>query len=150
MTHTTPASSLRRLRMPGRACRAPLGLAAILLCAALLAGGCGTGHPKVIAAGELAEAKLFPYYRVYWVGPSFENHPLPPAARGERAAAAERPRLGVREASCARLLPRALRADGYASAAHRPVAARAHLPAHGRGGRGRTQPHRVSDLVLVG
>src|SRR5438309_3599065 len=76
MTHTTPASSLRRPRMPGRACRAPLGLAAILLCAALLAGGCGTGHPKVIAAGELAEAKLFPYYRVYWVGPSFENHPL--------------------------------------------------------------------------
>ena len=76
MTHTTSASSLRRPRMPGRAGRARLALAAILLCAALLAGGCGTGHPKVIAAGELAEAKLFPYYRVYWVGPSFENHPL--------------------------------------------------------------------------
>jgi hypothetical protein len=51
-------------------------LAAMLLCAALAAGGCGTGHPKPIAAGELAEAKLFPYYRIYWVGPSFENHPL--------------------------------------------------------------------------
>jgi hypothetical protein len=51
-------------------------LAAILLGAALAAGGCATGHPKPIAAGELAEAKLFPYYRIYWVGPSFENHPL--------------------------------------------------------------------------
>jgi hypothetical protein len=51
-------------------------LAAILSCAALGAGGCGTGHPKPIAGGELAEAKLFPYYRIYWVGPSFENHPL--------------------------------------------------------------------------
>src|SRR5713101_1918389 len=63
-------------------CRAPSArptptlLAAMLLCAALAAGGCGTGHPKQIAAGELAEAKVFPYYRIYWVGPSFENHPL--------------------------------------------------------------------------
>jgi hypothetical protein len=63
-------------------CRAPSAgptlalLAAVLLWAALAAGGCGTGHPKPIAGGELAEAKLFPYYRIYWVGPSFENHPL--------------------------------------------------------------------------
>jgi hypothetical protein len=60
-------------RMGGRARAA---LAALLLGAALLAGGCSTGHPRAIAPGELAEAKLFPYYRLYWVGPSFENHPL--------------------------------------------------------------------------
>ncbi len=28
-------------------------------------------HPKPILADELAEAQTFPYYRVYWVGPSF-------------------------------------------------------------------------------
>jgi hypothetical protein len=66
----------------GRAAQARTGrrrraaFAAMVLGAALLAGGCGTGHPRAIARGELAEAKLFPYYRLYWVGPSFENHPL--------------------------------------------------------------------------
>jgi hypothetical protein len=50
--------------------------AVVLLCAALAGSGCGTGHPRPIARAELAEAKLFPYYRVYWVGPSFETHPL--------------------------------------------------------------------------
>jgi hypothetical protein len=54
----------------------PAGVAAMLLFAALLLGGCGTGHPRAIAAGELAEAKVFPFYRIYWVGPSFERHPL--------------------------------------------------------------------------
>jgi len=58
-------------RWPARAL-----VAAILLCATLAAAGCGTGHPRPIARVELAEAKLFPYYRVYWVGPSFQNHPL--------------------------------------------------------------------------
>jgi hypothetical protein len=76
MTTTTRAHACSGLRWslwtrPDRAI-----LAAILLCAALAAGGCATGHPKPIATGELAEAKLFPYYRIYWVGPSFENHPL--------------------------------------------------------------------------
>jgi hypothetical protein len=46
------------------------------LCAALAAGGCATGHPQPIAAGTLAEAETFPYYLVYWVGPSFAGHPL--------------------------------------------------------------------------
>jgi hypothetical protein len=76
MTTTTRAhtcSGPRRAPLP----RPTLALlTAILLCTALAAAGCGTGHPKPIAGGELAEAKLFPYYRVYWVGPSFENHPL--------------------------------------------------------------------------
>lgn len=53
--------------------------AALLLaagCAALALGGCGTSHPRPIAAVELAEAQTFPYYRVYWVGPRFDGHPL--------------------------------------------------------------------------
>lgn len=57
-----------------RATRAALTVAAI--CAVLAAGGCGTSHPPPIAASELAEAQTFPYFRVYWVGPSFDGHPL--------------------------------------------------------------------------
>jgi hypothetical protein len=45
------------------------------LCLLILAG-CGTGHPVAISPGELAEAETFPYYRVYWAGPSFEGHQL--------------------------------------------------------------------------
>ncbi|HEX5852703.1 MAG TPA: hypothetical protein VFY36_06400 [Solirubrobacteraceae bacterium] len=51
-------------------------LAAAVACAALVLGGCGTGHPKAISAAELAEAQTFPYYTLYWVGPRFEGHPL--------------------------------------------------------------------------
>jgi hypothetical protein len=48
-----------------------------LLCLAVLAGGCsGTRHPPPLAAGELAEARTFPYFPVYWVGPRFEARPL--------------------------------------------------------------------------
>jgi hypothetical protein len=64
-----------------RAARA--GSALLALCAAIAAGGCATGHPRPIDAGALAEAETFPYYRVYWVGPSFEHHPLA-AADGQR------------------------------------------------------------------
>jgi hypothetical protein len=46
------------------------------LCAVLTSGGCATGHPRPIAAGTLAEAETFPYFRVYWVGPSFAGQPL--------------------------------------------------------------------------
>ncbi len=47
-------------------------------CLALLLGvaGCGTGHPGPISSRELAEAQTFPYYRVYWVGPSFKGQHL--------------------------------------------------------------------------
>ncbi len=51
-------------------------LAAAFACVALALAGCGTGHPKAIAAAELAEAQTFPYYRLYWVGPQFEGRPL--------------------------------------------------------------------------
>ena len=46
------------------------------LCLALAAAGCGTGHPRKLAAGTLAEAETFPYFRVYWAGPSFAGQPL--------------------------------------------------------------------------
>jgi hypothetical protein len=59
---------------PRRAARAGLVLGAI--CLAVAAGGCATSHPRAIAAAQLAEAETFPYYRVYWVGPSFDGHPL--------------------------------------------------------------------------
>lgn len=53
-----------------------------LLCAAaaltVLGGGCGasTGAPGPIGASELAEAQTFPYYRIYWAGPTFQGEPL--------------------------------------------------------------------------
>ena len=57
-----------------RAGRVLLGLALIALAGA--AGGCATGHPRPVAAVELAEAQSFPYYRVYWVGPRFQGNAL--------------------------------------------------------------------------
>jgi hypothetical protein len=51
-------------------------LVLVVLAATLLAAGCGTSHPKSIAASELAEAQTFPYYPAYWVGPSFRDRPL--------------------------------------------------------------------------
>jgi len=54
--------------------RGPI-VAAACLCA-LAAAGCGTGHPAPISARELAEAQTFPYYRVYWVGPTFQGSHL--------------------------------------------------------------------------
>ena len=54
--------------------RALIALAA--LCLALVAAGCGTSHPSPLAAGTLAEAETFPYFRVYWAGPTFAGHPL--------------------------------------------------------------------------
>ncbi len=42
----------------------------------MVASGCATGHPRPITAGALAEAQTFPYYKVYWVGPTFGGQPL--------------------------------------------------------------------------
>jgi hypothetical protein len=71
MTPVTPTNPDKR---PPRAARAARALAAI--CAAVALGGCGTSHPPAIAASDLAEAQTFPFYRIYWVGPSFDGHPL--------------------------------------------------------------------------
>jgi hypothetical protein len=57
-----------------RILRAGLVLAA--LCVLVGATGCSTGHPRPIGTSSLAEAETFPYYRVYWVGPSFSGQPL--------------------------------------------------------------------------
>jgi hypothetical protein len=56
---------------------ARVGAAVAALCAAIAASGCAsTGHPQPIAARELAEAQTFPYYKVYWAGPTFAGQPL--------------------------------------------------------------------------
>lgn len=60
--------------MPVTTPRAALALGA--LCAAVALAGCGTSHPKPLPAASLAEAQTFPYFPVYWVGPSFHGHPL--------------------------------------------------------------------------
>jgi hypothetical protein len=56
--------------------RAPLGLALALLVLVASVSGCGTVHPPPLGAGALAEAQTFPYYRLYWAGPTFAGHPL--------------------------------------------------------------------------
>jgi hypothetical protein len=68
MTATTATRPRQRARL------ATLLLAAT--CVALVLGGCGTSHPRPITASELAEAQMFPFYRVYWVGPRFDGHAL--------------------------------------------------------------------------
>jgi hypothetical protein len=72
---TAPRSSGRT------ALRACLVLAA--LCAALAAGGCARTGPRPLAAGTLAEAETFPYFRTYWTGPTFAGQPLA-AADGQQ------------------------------------------------------------------
>jgi len=67
----TAATSTQRR---GRTARTALALGAI--CAALAASGCGTSSPPPVGANELAEAQTFPYFRVYWAGPSFHGQRL--------------------------------------------------------------------------
>lgn len=65
MTAVPPVAAARRA-----------ALAALALLAVLSSAGCATTHPPPIKARELAEAQTFPYFRVYWVGPSFQGHAL--------------------------------------------------------------------------
>jgi hypothetical protein len=44
--------------------------------AAVAAAGCSTSKPPPIDKGSLAEAQVFPYFEVYWAGPSFDGSPL--------------------------------------------------------------------------
>jgi hypothetical protein len=67
-----PATGIDGLRRGARRACALLALCAI----AGATGGCSTGQPRPIDAGALAEAQTFPYFRIYWVGPTFEGHPL--------------------------------------------------------------------------
>jgi hypothetical protein len=70
MTTVKAATSGDRRR---RAARTALALSAI--CALALAG-CGTSGPPPVGTNELAEAQTFPYFRVYWAGPSFDGQRL--------------------------------------------------------------------------
>jgi hypothetical protein len=69
-----PPAESRAQRAPAWARRLAITLATLGL--VLVAAGCGTGHPRALAAGTLAEAETFPYFRVYWAGPTFAGHPL--------------------------------------------------------------------------
>jgi hypothetical protein len=51
-------------------------LALVLATMATVASGCGTAHPRPLESAALAEAQTFPYYKLYWVGPSFIGRPL--------------------------------------------------------------------------
>jgi hypothetical protein len=69
---------MMRMRMPfhrALSCRHVLPCLPALLLALALAG-CGTSEPPRISAAELASARTFPYYTVYWVGPTFAHHAL--------------------------------------------------------------------------
>lgn len=72
---------MTRAKPTRRQLRAIALIAALL--AAALASGCGTGRPAPITATELAETQTFPYFRVYWVGPSFLGDELV-AADGQK------------------------------------------------------------------
>jgi hypothetical protein len=56
--------------------RARRGLALALLGLAAFASGCATTHPPALSGTALAEAQTFPYYKLYWAGPTFAGHPL--------------------------------------------------------------------------
>jgi hypothetical protein len=56
--------------------RSRRALAFALLATVTLASGCGTAHPRPLESRALAEAQTFPYYKLYWVGPSFIGKPL--------------------------------------------------------------------------
>ena len=78
MMTMSEAAGIYELRRAGRGASALLAL-----CVAMAAGGCATGHPKPIDGSALADAQTFPYYQIYWVGPSFDDHPLA-AADGQK------------------------------------------------------------------
>jgi hypothetical protein len=71
MTAMPAATPTSRLHRAGK-----IALALAGVCVAVAASGCGSSQPAPIASGELAEAQTFPYFRVYWVGHSFDGHPL--------------------------------------------------------------------------
>ena len=62
-----------RPRLPGRR-RAGALLASLGL--ALGATACSTSAPKPLSESALVEAQTFPYYRLYWAGPRFEQWPI--------------------------------------------------------------------------
>jgi len=68
-----------RGRGPKAGASSRVALSASVLAAAIAiaaAVGCGTSHPRALAAATLVEAQTFPYFPVYWVGRSFDGQPL--------------------------------------------------------------------------
>lgn len=51
-------------------------LTLVIFLVAGLMSGCGTSHPRTLDDTALAEAQTFPYYKLYWAGPSFIGKPL--------------------------------------------------------------------------
>ncbi len=47
-----------------------------ILLVVLVLAGCGTSRPGQVHGYELVSAQTFPFYRIYWVGPSFGGLPL--------------------------------------------------------------------------
>jgi hypothetical protein len=86
MTVRPPRRPIRAIprRLRGRVRAAALPWACALLA---LAGGCSTGRPAPIKVDALAETQTFPYFRVYWVGPTFDRYHLSAAdgLRGYRS-----------------------------------------------------------------
>jgi hypothetical protein len=60
---------------PGRALALVL-LLALAFAAVAFVSGCGASHTRALPSSTLQEAQTFPYFPVYWVGRSFEGHPL--------------------------------------------------------------------------
>jgi len=72
-----PSKGAAQARRPAKRAWARRALPLCLLGALALAlAGCGTGTPPPISKGELAAARTFPYYTVYWVGMRFGRHHL--------------------------------------------------------------------------
>lgn len=55
-----------------------------LCCATALAGCASSRSPPPLAQGTLQEAQTFPYFRLYWTGPSFDGNALT-AADGRKS-----------------------------------------------------------------
>ncbi len=76
--HVPPRARTSRF-VRGRATRrasACVSLALAALAAAALVSGCGTTHPPPITRAALTEAQTFPYFKIYWAGPTFAGSPL--------------------------------------------------------------------------
>ncbi len=54
------------------------------LCCAAPIAGCASRSPAPLAYGTLQEAQTFPYFRLYWAGPTFDGYPLT-AADGRKS-----------------------------------------------------------------
>jgi len=59
-------------------------LTAVVLASVLLAGCGAASKPQPVSRAEISEARSFPYYPLYWVGPRFEGVKLI-SADGQRA-----------------------------------------------------------------